>query len=121
MRFPLIIRGIEVDDRDIGFIRSLIESHKDKSRYYLSKLLAKEWEWVQFNGRMKDRACRDILSILEQNVLIKLPPLQKFRDNIRGNHDISKDFIEIRGLDTILIACSLRSLLPLSFKMVCQS
>jgi len=70
---------------------------------------------------MKDRACRDILSILEQNGLIKLPPLRKCRDNIRGNHDISKDFIEIRGLDTTLIACSLRLLLPLSFKMVCQS
>ena len=121
MVFPLIIRGKEIDERDIRLIRSLIENHKDKSRYYLSRLLAAEWEWYQPNGRLKDRACRDILSVLYRKRLIGLPPLHKNKNNIKKKQDISKDFIEIKGIDDTLIESPLSSLLPLSFKLVCQT
>ncbi len=118
MHFPKKIRGRIVDESDIDLIRSLIEKHKDKSRNYISGLLAQKWKWYQYNGRLKDRACRDILSILERHGLIILPPLQTKGQNIVKRQHIIKNNISI---DDSTIKGALNSFLPLSFKMVCQS
>ena len=77
MKYPLIIRGKRIDESDIGQISLFVNDHKDKSRYAISKLLAEEWEWYQPNGRLKDRACRDILSYLARSNLIELPSPQR--------------------------------------------
>ena len=77
MEYPLIIRGRRIDESDVEFIRLLLAKHDDKSRSYVSRLLSECWQWYQQNGRLKDRTCRDILTILAQKDLIELPPLRK--------------------------------------------
>jgi SRSO17 transposase len=121
LRFPLIIRGKRIDEHDLGFIRLLINGHKGKSRYAISKLLAEAWGWYQSNGRLKDRACRDILSFLVREKLIELPALQKARCHVKRDQEISSVLDEIKGVDDSPVECSLASLLPLSFKVACQT
>ena len=70
---------------------------------------------------MKDRACRDILSFLAQNHIIELPSLRKEKHSVKKNQDILKRFDKTKGVDDSPIECSLKSLLPLSFKLVCQT
>ena len=98
MEFPLIIRGKRIDESDIGLLRLFLNKHKDKSRYALSKLLAEEWGWYQVNGRLKDRACRDVLSFLARKKLIELPSLQREKSQIKKNQDISNQFDDIKRL-----------------------
>jgi len=42
-------RGRIITDSDIEYIRTLIERHKEKNRYDLSKILAEAWQWRQEN------------------------------------------------------------------------
>jgi len=118
LRKPLIIRDRIITDSDIEFVRSLVEKHIDKSRFFLSKLLAEEWQWYQHNGLLKDRACRDILSILERHGFIKLPPLQKRQRFKKRNSNSLQKSLELYELP---IEGELKQFLPLSFKMVCQT
>jgi len=120
LEFPLIIRGKRIDESAVGFLRLFVNEHKDKSRFAISKLLAEEWEWYQANGRLKDRACRDILSHLAQRNMIELPSPQK-KTHLKKNQDISNPLDEIKGIDDSAVECSLKSLLPLCFQVVCQT
>ena len=113
----LIIRDRIITDSDIEQIRTLIERHQGKSRYFLSRVLADEWQWYQHNGRLKDRACREILSILEQNQLIGISSSRKVKRNIKRN---GFDTELLFGLETSVERC-LDDILPLFFKMVCQT
>lgn len=118
MRNLIEIRGRIITDSDIELIRTLVEKNKHKSRGYISKLLASEWQWYQPNGRLKDRACRDILAFLERQGLITLPALRQRRKQA-GNESqqlkINFDF------NPIAIEGKLNEFLPLSLKMVCQA
>ena len=120
MKFPLIIRGKRIDESDIGLIRLFLNEHKDKSRNAISKLLAEKWGWYQANGRLKDRACRDILSHLACRNLIELPSPRK-KTNIENNQELSNRLDEIAEIDDSVVEWPLESLLPLSFKVVCQT
>jgi SRSO17 transposase len=115
LRDLIIIRGRTITDPDIELVRTLIDKNRHKSRFEISKLLAQKWQWYQPNGRLKDRACRDILAFLERQGLITLPALQPRRKQV-GNESqqlkINFDFHPIEG--------ELHEFLPLSFKMVCQ-
>lgn len=124
MRNPIIIRDRAITDADIEFIRSLIEKNKTKSRFYISKLLAKAWFWYQPNGRLKDRACRDILACLEKQKLISLPELKHNKHAHPRNDQAKNDCQQLKiGLDFNAKALEgkLNEYLPLSFKMVCHS
>ena len=113
----LNIRGRIITDSDIEYIRTIIERHKGKSRYDLSKLLAEAWQWRQENGRLKDRACRAILSVLEQRQLITLPSLRQTRRAVK-RHNTQTDFL----FDLEPVSQShLDAVLSLHFKMICQT
>ena len=124
MRSSIVIRDREISDTDIEFIRSLIEKNKHKTRFDISKLLAEQWQWFQPNGRLKDRACRDILTILEQQNLVILPPLRWRRSHKRPPSGEMKNPCRQLEIDfdfnITAIEGSLNQYLPLSFKMVCQ-
>lgn len=83
------IRNRQVDSSDIQTIRQFIETHSDKGRTVLSKLLCEYWNWRQPNGFLKDRACRDLLAKLEQKGEIQLPPLLVNRSSLRGKSKAS--------------------------------
>lgn len=120
MRRKIIIRDRHITDSDIELIRTLVDKNKHKNRSYISKLLANEWQWFQPNGRLKDRACRDILVFLEKQNLITLPSLQQRCLRNRQRKNSRKQLqIEFNFLPSA-IEGNLNEHLPLSFKMVCQ-
>jgi len=77
MEKPLIIRGRTIASADIELIRFLSNQYHRHGKTFISRKLAEAWKWVQANGRLKDRACRDILSALERKNIIALPSLRK--------------------------------------------
>ena len=76
MEEPLIIRGRIVTPSDIELIQFLSKEYRNHGRTFVSRRLAEAWKWVQANGRPKDRACRDILAVLERRNIIDLPSLR---------------------------------------------
>ncbi len=86
MKELLSIRGRGITDTDIGLIRSLTDEYGNRSRAFISRKLSESWKWYQANGRLKDRACRDILSVLEAKGLITLPPLSAHGNRSEVSH-----------------------------------
>ena len=83
MEKPLIIRGRTIASADIELIRFLSNKYHRHGKTFISRKLAEAWKWVQANGRLKDRACRDILSALERKDIIALRSLrQRPKQNI---------------------------------------
>ena len=54
-------RGKTFNDDDISFIKGLIAGNPEASRFALSKMLCREWNWVQPNGALKDVVCRGFM------------------------------------------------------------
>ena len=77
MKVELRYRGREVTDRDVAFIRELIDAHPEASRRSLSKLLCEAWGWVQPNGQLRDMICRGLMLALHREGLIELPPVRQ--------------------------------------------
>jgi SRSO17 transposase len=118
MKGLLEIRGRSITDTDIGLIRSLADQYGNRSRAFISRKLAESWKWRQANGRLKDRACRDILSVLEAKGLITLPPLKARGTRSHVRHRPLESTVKV---DTSLIRGSVRELKPFLFVMVSQS
>ena len=71
---PLLkFRGREITPQDATFIRELIASHPDASRYKLSKELCEAWDWRQPNGALRDMVCRSLMLALHRAGHIELP------------------------------------------------
>ncbi|UCE07779.1 MAG: IS701 family transposase [bacterium] len=121
MEYPLIIRGRRIDESDVEFVRLLLAKHSDKSRSYVSRLLSEYWQWYQQNGRLKDRTCRDILTILAQKNLIELPPLRKKSCYKKKYYNKIRQLSIFDDIDCSSIEGPLQLFLPLSFKVVCQT
>lgn len=118
MKVFLIIRGREITDTDIGLVRALVNQYSNRSRNYISKKLAQRWKWYQPNGRLKDRSCRDILSVLEEKKFIRLPALRAKDSKLKKSHRLLELPVKI---DTSLIQGNVRDFKPFEFKMVSLS
>ena len=70
-------RGKVFGPREIGEIREVIGSHRERSRWFISRELCRKWNWTQPNGVLKDMICRGLLVRLEAQGLIELPPRGK--------------------------------------------
>ena len=70
-------RGWAFTGREINEIREVIITHRDKSRWFISRELCRRWQWVQPNGVLKDIICRGLLLHLARQGLIELPPCRK--------------------------------------------
>jgi hypothetical protein len=112
------IRGRKITSADIEQVRSLIARHRDRSRNFISEALADQWGWFQANGKLKDRACRDILSALEKKELIDLPPV-RMRNNRKMKRSLpAKPPVEI---DTTPISGSITQLKPFTCKVASRT
>lgn len=69
----MIIRGREFSEAEIKLIQQTVLHHPSLSRRKLSILICQLLDWKQSNGRLKDRACRDVLLRLQEKKLIALP------------------------------------------------
>jgi len=70
----IAIRGRSFALEEILRIRSIIEASPGDHRFALSKKASESLGWVQPNGRLKDRSCRDALRRLYEQGVIRLPP-----------------------------------------------
>ncbi len=70
------IRGREFSQNEIKLIKNIILKNPDSGRTHLSQLICHKLEWIQPNGWLKDRACRDVLLFLQAKKLIQLPDIK---------------------------------------------
>lgn len=69
----LSYRGRTISSEEILFIRDLIESHPQASRWRLSRLLCEAWDWRHANGVLCDVLCRGLMLYLHRGGHIRLP------------------------------------------------
>jgi hypothetical protein len=67
------IRGRTFAPEELSKIKMLVETSPEEHRFALSKRICEELGWVQLNGRLKDRSCRDVLARLDEIGFIRLP------------------------------------------------
>lgn len=70
----MTLRGRVFTENDLSIIRSCVSENYHLGRTHISKAICEKLDWRQPNGWLKDRACRDVLKILEERGFIKLPP-----------------------------------------------
>lgn len=71
---PVKLRGRTFSCTELLQIRAIVEASPDEHRFAISKRVCEVLDWRQANGRLKDRACRDVLLKLDEAGLISLPP-----------------------------------------------
>ncbi|MFO8084419.1 MAG: DUF4338 domain-containing protein [Desulfobacterales bacterium] len=110
---PITIRKRTIRETDIREIQDTIHVHWTKGRKEISKLLCRQWEWRQPNGRLKDMACREILLTLKRKGLITLPSPLKNANNHKRNKTINKI-----NIDQTPLKGNISFLPPVELKMV---
>jgi hypothetical protein len=79
------VQGRLLSHADLDSIRQLRRDHPEWSRQRLSIYLAKQWQWRNQAGRLKDMAARTLLLKLHARGLIQLPaPLRAAGQRRRG-------------------------------------
>lgn len=114
METLLQYRGRPVTAADVHFIRELIATYPTDSRRALSYRLCMAWDWRQSNGAPRDMVCRGLMLALWRAGHIELPAVRRRPPNpltVRARP-------QPIAVDTSPIHCSLRDLLPLSFRQV---
>jgi len=71
-----IFRGREFSLSEIEIIKQVIEDNQGKSRRHISKRICEVINWRQFNGKLKDAACREVLRRMNEAGIIDLPRLR---------------------------------------------
>lgn len=69
-----IFRGRVFTPEEIAIIKEIINSHWDKGRNGISRIICETFNWRQPNGKLKGVACREALRRMERLKLITLPP-----------------------------------------------
>src|SRR5690348_10656513 len=106
--------GRQISQKDILYMRALVEQHSNESRRTLSTKLCEAWQWRQNNGALRDMVCRGLLLMLERAGQITLPPVSYVRHNPLA-HRARPEPVPI---DTTPIEDRLRNLQPLVFEQV---
>jgi len=110
-------RGKNYSTEDISFIKELIASNPQDSRYALSLKLCKAWNWVQPNGVPRDMVCRGLMLQLHRSGHIQLPPRKRPPVNPSGKQKKP----EIIRVPEKPLTASVKSIRPLRFVQVRRS
>lgn len=86
----IVLRGKRFDLDTINTIQAIVEEHFSKGRTFISEAICEKLNWRQPNGRLKDRACRDVLLYLEEHAYVKLP-ISKNKINGNNGHKKTKN------------------------------
>ena len=70
----ITIRGRTFTPDELVAVKALVESSPEDHRFALSKRVCQALGWIQPNGRLKDRSCRDVLARLHDLGYLRLPP-----------------------------------------------
>ena len=88
----MIVRGRDFTEPELELIKNIISQNKTLSRRELSILICEQLNWRQPNGKLKDRACRDVLLHLNDRGIIQLP---------EPRYKLEKQDISIKPVDFI--------------------
>lgn len=113
MKEALHIQGRVLTSMDIEFLQELIRTHPQWHRTRLSQEIARQWNWHNARGQLKDMACRTMLLKLEKKGILQLPPrqTQSFNDRRKGK---TLDHLEE---DTTPLIASLKALNALTITL----
>jgi hypothetical protein len=114
MKLDIVYHGRQVSHKEIVFIRELIANNPDKSRWFISRELCRQWSWRQQNGALKDMICRGLLLRLESVGLITLPP----RKRITNNPFINRKPPELVKIDQSPIVCDIEDIQHIELRSV---
>ncbi len=67
-------RGRHFSREELLCIRAVVQESAEDHRFAISKKVCEALDWRQPNGRLKDRACRDVLAKLHNIDFLVLPP-----------------------------------------------
>jgi hypothetical protein len=70
----LTVRGRTFSQEEVDRVRAIVEGSVGERRFAISKKVCLALGWLQENGRLKDRSCRELLRRLDQAGIIRLPP-----------------------------------------------
>jgi len=70
----MTIRGRHFAAEELVQIRAVVQASPEDHRFAISKKVCEALDWRQPNGRLKDRACRDVLAKLHDIDFLRLPP-----------------------------------------------
>jgi len=108
----VMIQGRRLTEKDIIWIRELIDSNPDWHRTRLSQEICVVWNWVAANDQIKDMACRTMLLKLERRGYLQLPARRT-----AGRNNSFKAHLPIEH-STAGIEDVLQDLTPLTFEVV---
>jgi hypothetical protein len=114
MEIELKYSDRQISSRDIQFIKDLIQSHPEKSRWFISRELCRLWNWRQRNGALRDMVCRGLLKQLEAEGHIVQPPKKREPNN----PFINRTPPPVVNVDTSFLSGNLKSLAPIELKSV---
>jgi hypothetical protein len=69
----MTLRGRSFTPAELLQIRAVVEESPEAHRFAISKKVCEVLGWRQRNGRLKDRACRDVLARLHDIGFLRLP------------------------------------------------
>jgi hypothetical protein len=69
----ITVRGRSFAPEELLRIRAVIEDSPEAHRFAISKRVCEALDWRQPNGRLKDRACRDVITRLHDIGFLRLP------------------------------------------------
>ena len=108
------IRGRDFSRQDIRLISRLVKKHFAKGRTFASIEICKELDWKQPNGWLKERACREVLRVLESRGLVTLPasrvrPKSKVTKEVPKNKAAAVDTSPICSIElSSLVFCQVK-------------
>jgi len=75
MRLPtsMVLRGRAFSHHELKKVRELTEAFATHGRTRISEEVCRALNWIQPNGWLKDRACRDVLRQLASQNMVRLP------------------------------------------------
>jgi hypothetical protein len=68
------LRGRTFTREELRTVKAIVEASPQEHRFAISKKVCRALGWVQPNGRLKDRSCRDVLARLHDRGFLELPP-----------------------------------------------
>lgn len=108
------IQGRRITSVEIAHIRRLIHAHPSWSRWRLSRVLAREWQWYAASRELKDMAARTLLLKLHEQGVIALP--DRRRGPVTRGTAAEPDLFD--GLASEPVVASLSAVVPLQIQVM---
>lgn len=111
--FVFRYRSRALSQDDIDLINGTIAQHYSRGRSFISRILCRQWNWLQPNGNFKEYAARDLLLRLEEKGFIQLPPRLRPKNNLK-----QKSFAQIPFFNSVPLNGSVNNYADLKIQLV---